>query len=89
MCEAFGSLCRLCKLGLEHEEPPQPHARKGEYFRKHHAADLAIGKHEQEKFEKHYASHGIHVDHRPTAHGDLEPVITSRKQFERMQAARA
>jgi hypothetical protein len=72
---------------LDHQEPTAK-PRKGEFWRKHNSLALLVGKNEVADFEKHYADHGISVDHRETASGDMEPVITRREQFEAMLASR-
>lgn len=87
-CEQYGQLCTFCKRGLPHPVPPDQNKKRGEYFRRYHALDLMIGKNEQAKFEKHYANHGILVSHRDCGNGQVEPVITSGKQLERMVESR-
>jgi len=59
-----------------------------EHWRKHHSLALAVGKKEVAKMEQHYAAHGLNVQHRRTAQGDYEPVITRPEHFERLLAAR-
>ena len=60
----------------------------GEFWRKHHSLALAVGKNEVKKMEEHYAANGIHVDHRKTASGDYEPVVHSKRDFDRLLKAR-
>ena len=59
-----------------------------EHWRKHKSLALAVGKKQVAAMEEHYRKHGLLVDHRKTAHGDYEPVITSPNQFKRMLRAR-
>ena len=76
--------------GRQRYQPVSPHKQgaKAEFWRGYHAMELEIGKHEAEKFEKHYASHGVQVKHRPSPGGGLEPVLTSRADYKRLLKAR-
>lgn len=63
-------------------------AKSGKFWREHHSPGLAIGKKQVAELEKHYAAHGIHVDHRETACGDYEPILKSESDFNRCCEAR-
>jgi len=67
----------------------QTHKTCPEHWRAHNHVGLEVGKNQVKQMERHYAKHGIHVDHRPTADGKgFQPVVTSVHQYERMLKAR-
>ena len=63
-------------------------AKSGKFMRKHHSLALAVGKNEVANMEDHYRKSGVTVDHRKTAHGDYEPIVTSPEHFRKLLKAR-
>ena len=88
MCDQYGTCCRLCKLGLVHDEPKPERKRAGEYMRKHNHLALLVGENQVAEMEQHYANHGVHVTHRKTECGDYAPVVTSHSDWAKLCESR-